>query len=381
MRLPTLYKQNNTGKIQLWFVEVEDNLVTCTYGQLDGKLQSTTDHIMGKNQGKKNETTPVEQAQLKAQQLFDKKVKEGYVEDLELAKSNKNNLAAVEPMLAHPIEKKQNAVNFPAFLQPKLDGLRCIAVVEGGKCRLYSRTQKEFTTLPHIVAEIERVFGRQDIILDGELYNHDFKHDFERIVSVIKRNDVHEDHEKIQYHIYDVVDQDIYLERTKSMRRDLRAASPKFLKEVYTGIVEDSQHVNTLTQEFVKLGYEGAIFRDANTIYEHKRSVSLLKIKFFEDAEFKVVDVIEGNGKLRGTAGAIVVEDPENPDIKFKAKLKRLEDALGNPVEDKDAFQARCAYWLVNKEAHLGKMLTVKFQGRTNKGVPRFPIGMRLRDE
>jgi len=89
----TLYKQTNTGKIQQWQVKVFGNMVTSTFGQVDGKLQETTDVVKsGKNLGKVNETSMEEQALLKAQQLFDKKLKEGYVEDITLARQNKNNL-------------------------------------------------------------------------------------------------------------------------------------------------------------------------------------------------------------------------------------------------------------------------------------------------
>ena len=154
MQFETLYKKSVTGSIQQWQVAVESNVVKTIYGQLDGKLQETEDLIKsGKNLGKVNETTPEEQAQLKAQQIYEKKLKQGYTPDLELAKTSDNVLDAVNPMLAHPIEKKEKHVSFPAVAQPKLDGMRCIAIVEDGKCRLYSRTQKEVNTLPHIVAE------------------------------------------------------------------------------------------------------------------------------------------------------------------------------------------------------------------------------------
>lgn len=91
--LPTLYSKNANGSVQQWTVSsspVQEGHseifggVTVEYGQVGGALQTTTEILKeGKNIGKKTETTPVQQAALKAKQLFDKKVKEGYLESYE----------------------------------------------------------------------------------------------------------------------------------------------------------------------------------------------------------------------------------------------------------------------------------------------------------
>jgi len=381
-KFPTLYKQTTTGKIQQWQVQVFGNGVTSTYGQVDGKLQETTDIVKsGKNIGKANETTPEEQAGLKAQQLFDKKVKEGYVTDITLAQQNANNLEGVEPMLAFDAEKKKKYMTFPGTGQPKLDGFRCIAVIQNGKCQLYTRTQKPINTLPHIVQELEQVFGTaKSIVLDGELYNHELKNDFEKICSYIKRDEVHENHEIIQYHIYDHVSEGTHHQRYSMVNAalNIRMVPCMFLKTVETVTVNSEQELEAFFHKCLADGYEGAMYRHPEMEYEHKRSAGLLKIKVFEDAEFEVTGVQEGTGKLMGQAGAILVKDSDGKE--FKAKLKSLTDSNGKRVESKEDYQARCADWLVNIENYIGKMITVQYQGKTKHGIPRFPIALRIRE-
>ncbi len=367
MKHKILYRQNNTGKIQQWRVVTVDNVVHTEFGQVDGKLQVTSDVIKeGKNIGKVNETTPEAQALIKAQQLYDKKIKEGYTPDIELAGTTKNVLAGVKPMLAFPIEKKEKLVVFPGLIQPKLDGMRCIAVVEEFKCTLYTRSQKLITTLPHLIAEIETACVNENIssiILDGELYNHEHKNDFNRIVSLIKRNDPHPDCKEIQYHVYDVVSDDIY--RSRTIPLEVFSSICEHIRLVPTRIVENSFQIGEFHSNFLADGYEGAIYRNAEMPYEYKRSAGLLKVKVMDDAEFEIVGVNEGNGKLQGHAGAFVCQT-KTGDI-FKAKLKgKTEDLIE---------------YFVNFDKYSGKLLTVQYQGLTPDGIPRFPVGLRIRLE
>jgi len=323
----------------------------------------TEDEIReGKNIGKKNETTKEGQAQLKAKQLFDKKIKKGYTPDLELAQSTDNVLEAVNPMLAFPIEKKEKHVVFPAIVQPKLDGMRCIAIIENGVAFLYSRTQKAINTLPHLVEELERLYKGQTITLDGELYNHTHKDNFNRIMSLVKRDVPHPDCAEIEYHVYDVVGEGGYYGRTTGIREVL--VDSDVVKYLNHKIVKNREELNEAFHEFLELGFEGAIYRNPRAAYESKRSTSLLKVKVFDDAEFEIIGVQEGNGKLQGHAGSFVCKTEEGHE--FKAKLKGELDSL---VE-----------YFVNFDKYEGRLLTIQFQGKTPDGIPRFPIGLRLRE-
>lgn len=359
---PTLYKQSSVGKIQQWTISVKGNEISTTYGIFGGKLQTTLDIIReGKNIGRSNETTPETQALSQAQSSYEGKLKEGYVEDIKHAASTKNTLEAVEPMLAHPIENKEKYVKFPAWSQPKLDGLRCIAILKDGKCRLFSRTQKEYITVPHIAAEIEKLF-KKDIILDGELYNHRFKKDFNKITSLIKRDDVHPDHILVQYHVYDVIAPGNYSERMAGIWATFKDSN--CCEAVETIEVQDRDALEQYQAWCVERGYEGCMYRNMVGEYQHKRSSNLLKVKTFKDAEFKIVDVEEGCGKLMGKVGAFHCELPDKRTFKAKPACT-LEQAE--------------AYWK-DKNNCIGKMATVKYQNLTPDGVPRFPVMKCIRD-
>ena len=152
--LPRLYKRNVAGKIQLWHVVVEDATIVVSYGELGGKLQTTRDQL---KEGKSH-TTPAEQAKLEAEALWRTQIKrKGYVESLDRAMAGENDQAGgIAPMLAHKYRDHATKIVWPAFVQPKLDGIRCIAVLEDGHCTLWSRSCKPITSCPHIIKEIEK---------------------------------------------------------------------------------------------------------------------------------------------------------------------------------------------------------------------------------
>ncbi len=370
MQFKKLYKQTSSGAIQEWHIAHAGNLVSVVFGQLNSpNLQTANELVTGKNIGKKNETSNSEQAELRAKQMYEAKLKKGYTEDLELAKSTKNTLDAVNPMLAFPIEKKEKHVVFPAYAQPKLDGMRCIAVVEDFKCTLYTRTQKVINTLPHIVRQIEEACADlqcSDIVLDGELYNHDLKDDFNRLMSLIKRDETHPDCEVIEYHLYDAVDNDMgYRERIWNYADIANANNSTHLVATDSIEVNSREELESYFHIFLKQGYEGAMYRNPAIGYENKRSASLLKVKVMDDAEFTIIGVNEGKGKLAGKAGTFVCLTPEGKE--FKAKLKGAIDDLTE--------------YLVNFDKYNGKSLTVQYQGLTPDGIPRFPVGLRIRIE
>jgi DNA ligase-1 len=365
--MKTLYKQVSTGKIQQWTVSVKGNSVISVYGLVDGKLQTTKETVFGKNLGKSNETSDEEQALVKATQLFEKKIKEGYVEDIKVAQKYKNVLSAISPMLAFPIDKKEKHVVFPAFIQPKFDGMRCLAVVEYDTCVLYSRSQKVIDTLPHLNESILQLAKDQQIdfaIFDGELYNHEYKDDFNTIMSLIKRDEVHPNSETVEYHIYDIVQEVPFSNRLQTLL-GLGIQNYKGLKTVLTHAIYDESELHEFFVAFKKLGYEGAIYRNPNMNYEFKRSVGLLKVKEMADAEFRIIGVNEGKGKLEGHAGAFVCLTKEGKE--FKAKLK------GKTEDLKEYF--------VNFDKYKNALLTVQYQDLTPDGIPRFPVGLRIRRE
>jgi DNA ligase-1 len=220
--------------------------------------------------------------------------------------------------------------------------------------------------VPHISREIERVFEGRDIVLDGELYNHDFKKDFEKIVSFVRQEEPAEGHEIVEYHIYDVVNKDTFKDRAIYLYDTFHACStyPEYLNLVPTGTVDSEDMVNESFHEYMRHEYEGLMLRNSDGLYENKRSYNLQKVKEFDDSEFPIVDIEEGRGKLAGHAIFVCKSDTTGTtfQVKMKGSTERLKEFFDNHTLWKN------------------KQLTVQYQGLTAYGIPRFPVGIAVRD-
>lgn len=397
MTLPTLFQKSNSGAIQQWTIEVQHekdrSLLVTTHGQVGGKLQSTSDTIWkGKNEGQANATTFAQQAEKEAKAKWVKAKKKGYVENLEDAEAGKVDEAVIkggiEPMLApsdiYPRFAKD--IKFPAYTQPKFDGNRCIAVVKDGKCTLWTRTRKTIGSVPHIVAAIEAAFVGMTLILDGELYHHEYRDHFEDLMSLIRPPAPVPGHEVVQYHVYDLPScKSTFAVRFAQLAlyfaQNIPTGGP--IKEVRTAIVKGDgdiwdEHERNLAEE-----YEGTMVRNNGPYEEGRRSRHLQKLKTWKDAEYTIIGFADGRGKDAGTVAAFYctvspgydrscwAEICENlaagrPELRgFKARLKASYDYRRKLFSAKD---------------FIGKPLTVKYQNLTGDGKPRFPIGKAIRD-
>lgn len=375
---PSLFKKASSGAIQQWDIGVSGSTIITRWGQVNGQIQETKDEVKkGKNIGKANETTPAEQAMLEAEAKWTKQLKKGYVKTLKEAQSDAVDEiieGGVSPMLAHRFDEQGHKISYPAFAQPKFDGHRCIAVIEqedgAPKVSLWSRTRKPITGLPHLVEQLKNWAYEEGItkmVLDGELYNHHYRDRFEELTSYIRNPEPKAGHEVVQYHIYDIADSDLKQEdRVEELRSFYRRARrwKDSLVFVETITVADEDELMAAFSKFLEEGYEGLMVRNAAGRYANKRSYDLQKVKEFKDAEFRVKAVEEGRGKLAGHA--IFVCETEKGD-EFRAKMK------GETSKLKEYFD--------HPEKAVNKMLTVKFQGMTAYGVPRFPVGLRFREE
>jgi DNA ligase-1 len=370
-RWPPLFKRSTSGKISTWQIWVVDAAIFTRSGYVGMKMKETKDIIKaGKNIGKKNETTPHDQAILEAQAKVDKQLDRGYVWDAGDAASGKVDdcvEGAFYPMLAKSFDDHGSKINFPCFVQPKLDGLRATCI--GGQ--FFSRSRKPFNVLKHLTDEIVRL-GLDEVQLDGELYNHDYRDEFETIVGAIKRDKPSEQSALIQYHIYDAKILGDYRDRKEYLDylRE-RCADSKHLVFVETRIVKTLSEARVSYEDFMEQGYEGAMLRNLLGEYEdNKRSSNLQKLKEFQDSEFEIVDVLEGRGALQGCVGKFVCRiDDQHGERNFKSVLsgKNVREFLKKAFEDRSLWE--------------GKWMTVQHQGWTRKDrKPRFPVGLRLRD-
>ncbi len=364
---PTLYKKSSTGATQVWNISTEDSTIVTTWGQQDGAMQMTRDPVVsGKNVGKKNETTPQQQAELEAAAQWEKKLKKGYVQSLDAALAGEVDAVitgGVSPMLAHRFDEQGHKLKYPCYAQPKFDGHRCIAMVGDDEVTLWTRTRKPITSMVHIQKAIKALGLQPGTVLDGELYNHDYKDKFEQLTSFIRDTKVKSGADVVQYHIYDTPTPGLTQAVRIAMLAELEpAAHPLVL--VSTILVENEDELLLVFERFLKEGYEGAMARNTEGQYVNKRSYDLLKIKEFLDSEFEVVGVEEGRGKLAGHA--IFVCRTLNGN-EFRAKLIGETAALKQYFED--------------PALAIGRQLTVKYQGLTKNDIPRFPVAVRFKED
>lgn len=374
-----LFKKTSTGAIQYWDIFVyEDSdhstghIIKTEYGQVGTENpQATFDAIYkGKNIGKANETSVYEQAVAEAQAKWEKQKKKGYVESLGAAeKGELDELVegGILPMLAFTFEKQGKKIKYPCYVQPKLDGIRCIAIVKDGKCTLWSRTRKPITSCPHIVSEIEKNFGKENVVLDGELYNHEFKSNFEHIVHLVRQEEPDAQCADVQYHVYDLVNGNKFSKRVLELNSMLRSyyIESKYVIMVDTRTAQDEDSVPDWFQEYKNQGYEGAMLRNADGLYVNKRSSDLIKVKEMQDDEFEIVGIEEGRGKLAGHVGAFVCRTKGG--LEFKAKPAGATERLRE--------------YFLNRSLWEGRDLVVQFQDLTSYGIPRFPVGLRLKEQ
>jgi DNA ligase-1 len=279
-----------------------------------------------------------------------------------------------KPMLAYPASAKPIDYSKPIFIQPKLDGVRCVIQAEWPTpmqlhVKAYSRTGKEWKNIDHILKELYPFFNKYpNIILDGELYNHDFKDDFEQIISMVRKTKPTDEArlksaENVQFHCYDIIDEELpFDQRIKFVNRSLMLLGDS-IHTVNTDWIDSEIEAKVRHQTNLNHGYEGSIVR-TNDVYKCGRSWNLRKFKDFSDAEATIIDWVEGKGKRKGTIGKFVAVDDEG-------------NEFGMPVMDKfeylqDNFE--------KMQTWMGKRATFTYFERTKANSYRHPLFKCIRD-
>ena len=277
-----------------------------------------------------------------------------------------------KPMLAYPVSDKPIDYTKPVFMQPKLDGVRCLIQYgdvrgRGPEVKAYSRTGKEWKNIDHILQALAPFFqANPDVILDGELYNHNLRNDFEQIISIVRRQkpddiDMLNSREMVQFHCYDIIDETLtFEERNYFIQKHVKQSY--CVKHVYTTVVTEDQS-NIQHQCNLDEGYEGSILR-LNTEYQCKRSHSLRKFKDFHDTEATLTGWVEGKGKRAGTIGKFIAVDADG--IEF-----------GMPVMDKFKYLQEN---FDEMKTWVGKTATFTYFERTKANSYRHPLFKCIRN-
>jgi|TARA_B110000967_G_scaffold200093_1_gene235389 ATP-dependent DNA ligase len=279
-------------------------------------------------------------------------VKTGYEKALKRAQTVWNNEHAkcnqVLPMLANKWEDRKKYISEPFYVQPKLDGVRLLVSKDGG----ISRTGK-------IVPGTE-ILGKglkKGQYVDGEAF--DPKLSFEELTSTFKMDPL-----KLKFYVFDYFDLN-KLDMTFEKRwNHLRKLKNPHYKCVETTLLQEHHQMSGMHEEHVKDGHEGTMIRDRDSVYEvGQRSNYLLKHKDFQTEEYEITGAKTGHGR---DANAVVW-------------VCKTQDGHQFTVRPEGTIVQREEYYK-NYKKYLGKMLTVRFQNLTAINVPRFPVGVVIRD-
>ena len=276
-----------------------------------------------------------------------------------------------KPMLAYPVSDKPIDYKSVVYMQPKLDGVRCLIQCNPRKMVIaYSRNGKVWKNIDHILNKLIPFFAEHpDVVLDGELYNHDFKDDFESIISMVRKTkptdeDRYISAQNVHFHCYDIID----TTKTYEQRRNFIVQNLPIrdsIVGVFTQLVSSEKEAKQVHKTNLANGYEGSIVR-INDVYKCGRSWSLRKFKDFHDAEANIVGYEEGKGKRAGTLGKFLMQDDDG-------------NQFGCPPGKGHNYKA-LALMLENIHQYMGQRATFTFFERTKAGSYRHPLFKCIRN-
>lgn len=343
MNLPRLYKPTKTGAIQICDISVSGAVVSTTFGQLDGKLQTSTDTCSPKNVGRSNETTAEQQAILEAQSKFAKKVKSGYSQELTATPT------VQLPQKVKTYQDNKHLVSYPCYATPKYNGLNgTYWLLPDKTLKLTSRGGDELPPIPHLEPTILKMMEHfKTTCINGELYISG--ESLQNITSAVK---------KPKELSKSLVFIPFELPLVSAPYKDKVALLIKYIPIVYITREEMLEEFYTVT---VEAGYEGIVIYNTDSIYQfNQRSSTVLKYKPVADAEYKILSyTTDRNGHPVFTC--------ETPDGKqFKVKPKGTDEERKQIITNFDS-QYKNNYY------------KIEYEMLSDSGIPLKGVGIGLR--
>jgi hypothetical protein len=354
---------NKFNELVTNYTNLQINIYT-KYGQQDGKITMTEPTIIteGKNIGKSNETSIFTQSLIHMRNLYLKKIKSGY--ELKISDIDDKKLY---PMALQVYDKYKKYIEYPCYIQPKLDGIRLTAKIENENIILLSRRLNPFIGFDFIENEIKLLLEDEpNIILDGELYNHNISlQDISGIVRTENKNN--KEKLQLQFYIFDCIDLKNNLtfeERYFKLKEIFAHKHFKYLVLLDTIKIYNEKESDEYFKQYVDQKFEGIIYKNSNAKYEYSnykeiRSKYFLKRKKSYDVEYKIVDFTTGkNGKDKDAI--IFIMEAEN------GKLFRSvpNDTLENR---KNMYKLALTKFDI---LYKNKMATIKFDEYSNDNTP-----------
>ena len=283
-------------------------------------------------------------------------------------KNTNKNMTDFKVMLAKPLASKIAWPN-THFVQPKLDGVRCYI----NKTGAYSRNHKQFHNAKHITTELTQFFtDNPNVTLDGELYNHNYRDNFNKIISLVRKQkptqaDRFESASQLQFHCYDMFDPSLpelqFVNRTLNITSFKSKYGWRAIQEVNTKVVFSDKEVQSFHTINKNNGYEGSILR-TNDAYDQRRSNNLQKVKDWSDTEITITGFVEGKGKFKSGLGKFLGVDSDNRVVEVPWPTLTIPQ--------------RQLIWSA-RESYIGQPLTFEYFERTPSGAYRFPRAKAMR--
>ena len=355
----TLYTKQGS-KFRQWSVWTEGATVVVEHGQWGGKLTQKRYDAEPKNAGRSNATTAEEQATTEAKAKVVKQKKDGYYDTVEEAADH----VEFTPMKAHNSDDHKDKIHFPCFIQPKLNGQRLMIDKEGNA---WSK-QGEPLQFPEYwtgVKEAAMVAGG----LDGEIYaglESEGGLSLQKIISAFRKKNP--DTPKLKLWVYDIPDMQLtFASRNALLEEIYKTCEAVEVVVVPSQIVNDWDEAVAFAKGVVELGYEGAILRNFDGMYEFgKRSYDLQKLKFRQSAEAVVVSVTQdknGDGVLLCQA-----INGKQTGVQFECLMRKDADENINYRKYSNALLL------------VGKAITYEYEELREKLVPTKPVGIAVRE-
>lgn len=378
-KLPTLFKRSANNGVQEWTIISEGNFYYSVEGIVGGTISTNEPHYCEpKNTGKASATTATEQAEKEAKAKWDKKLEKGYCINV----SEIDSVTFRKPMKGGKFNDYRDKVRFPVITEQKLNGIRS----QTDSSRSYSTGGKTFHTVPHIMDELKPLFSDQpDAFLDGEFFNFSLRQHLNRLTSIVNVKILpqhltpellKESKEIVQLHLFDGygfngITKDIpYIVRHAALKQLISQYDLKHVFILDYKMVDSIEELDAMMAVNLKEGGEGLMIRYGDCPHKDGRSPYMLKYKHFEDDEFEVVDMQEGNGAWAGCVKRVILKlnTPATNATKDETFDSNIE---GSQEELREIFK--------NKKDWIGQKVTVKYQHYSEYGIPQLPFVLNLR--
>ena len=254
------------------------------------------------------------------------------------------------------------------YVEPKLDGIRCLAIVERGEAKLFTRAGKQITNFDSTVGtELSQL---RDGCYDGEIMSVDFR---ELMRQVNRKED--KDISQVYFAVFDYINlKEWHAKKSKTqcavrkeqIKNQLSTVGKfKYLRIVRFKTIEATEENFKKEHDYwVSKGEEGIMIKDISAPYEFKRDWSVMKYKAFFDVDVRIKGLLEGTGKHQGKLGSFVID--------YKGKEVRVGSGLTDTLREE--------LW-IDRNKHVGRLIEVRYQEETPDGSLRFPTFVCFRND